>query len=41
MNGKISITSPIGTALIGAKIGMTVAISTPAGKKSYKVIEIK
>lgn len=41
MNGKISTTSPIGMALMGAKPGMTVAVSTPAGTKSYKVISIK
>lgn len=41
MNGKISTTSPIGMALMGAKPGMTVAVATPAGTKSYKVISIK
>jgi len=41
MNGKISATSPIGMALIGSKIGMTVSIASPAGTKAYKVIEIR
>lgn len=41
MNGKISETSPIGMALIGSKIGMTVSIASPAGTKEYKVIEIR
>lgn len=41
MNGKISATSPIGMSLIGSKIGMTVSITSPAGTKAYKVIEIR
>lgn len=41
MNGKISTTSPIGMALMGAKPGMTVAVATPAGTKSYKVTSIR
>lgn len=40
MNGKISATSPIGMSLIGSKIGMTVAVSSPAGIKSYRVVKI-
>ncbi len=41
MNGKISATSPIGMALIGSKIGMTVSIASPAGTKAYRVVEIR
>lgn len=41
MNGKISTTSPIGMALMGVKPGMTVAVTTPAGTKSYKVTSIR
>lgn len=41
MNGKISATSPIGTALLGEKVGMSVGVPTPAGVKTYKIISIK
>lgn len=35
--GKISAESPIGSALIGAKVGDEVKIKTPAGEVVYKV----
>ena len=41
MNGKLSSTSPIGAALLGAKVGMSVTIPLPSGAKTYKVIEIR
>jgi len=37
---KISIDSPIGMALNGAKIGDTVAVELPNGKVNYKIIKI-
>lgn len=40
-NGKISIDSPIGCALIGHKAGEKVAVSTPAGETEYSIIEVK
>lgn len=40
-NGKISSDSPIGSALLGHKVGESVSIETPAGEKSYKIIAIK
>ncbi|MFA7244023.1 MAG: transcription elongation factor GreA [Patescibacteria group bacterium] len=40
-NGKISSDSPIGRALIGSKVGESVKVQTPAGERSYKVVEIK
>lgn len=40
MNGKLSQTSPIGAALLGAKVGMSVNIQLPAGTKTYKILKI-
>ena len=40
MNGKISNESPIGKALLGAKVGQTVTAETPGGQIAFKVIEI-
>ena len=40
-NGKISYHSPVGQALIGKKVNDTVEISTPNGKITYKIKEIK
>lgn len=41
LNGKISNESPIGMALIGAKIGETVTVEAPDGEYQYKVLDIK
>ncbi len=38
--GRISITSPIGRALLGRKPGDEVAVDVPGGKRRYEVIEI-
>jgi len=38
---KLSHTSPIGKALIGKKVGEEVEIEVPAGKLTYKILEIK
>lgn len=38
--GKISISSPIGKALLGHKEGDVVTIDVPAGKVTYKVLKI-
>lgn len=38
---KLSHTSPIGKALIGRRVGDEVEISVPAGKFTYKILEIK
>lgn len=40
LNGKISDESPIGTALIGRKVGDTVEISTPNDVSKYKIMDI-
>lgn len=41
MKGKISDSSPIGSALIGKKVGDTADVDLSGGKVSYKIIEIK
>ena len=38
---KISNESPVGKALIGAAVGDTVSVSTPAGEFKYEVLEIR
>ncbi len=38
--GKISESSPIGKALLGAKVGSTVSVEIPAGTVTYKVVKI-
>ena len=39
--GFISNESPIGKALIGARVGETVAANTPGGTMKFKIVEIK
>jgi transcription elongation factor GreA len=39
-NGLLSVTSPLGRALIGKKLGDTVEVATPRGGRSYEVIRI-
>ena len=39
--GKISISSPIGRALIGKKKGDLVEVRVPAGHVKYKILDIK
>ena len=41
LKGKISNESPVGRALIGAKVGDTVEVETQAGVMSYKVLGIQ
>lgn len=41
LKGKISNRSPVGKALIGAKIGDVVEVETQAGVIKYKVLEIE
>ncbi len=41
LNGKISNESPVGKALMGAKVGDTVQVETQAGTIAYKVLEIQ
>lgn len=39
--GKISYTSPLGKALLGAKKGDKVTLETPAGEVTYTVMKVK
>ena len=41
LKGKISNESPVGKALIGAKVGDVVEVETQAGLIQYKVLEIQ
>ena len=41
LKGKISNESPVGKALIGAKVGDSVVVETQAGTFTYKVLEIQ
>ncbi|MCU6761916.1 Transcript cleavage factor greA [uncultured Roseburia sp.] len=41
LKGKISNESPVGKALLGAKIGDTIEVETQAGVLTYKVLEIQ
>lgn len=41
LKGKISNESPVGKGLIGAHVGDTITVQTPAGESAYKVLEIK
>jgi transcription elongation factor GreA len=40
-NGRISNESPIGSAVLGKRVGDVVQIQTPAGQLSLKIISIK
>lgn len=39
--GRISITSPIGRALIGKKKGSSVEVNTPGGAKAYEITKVE
>ena len=41
LTGKISNESPVGKAILGAKIGDVVTVETPAGDLQYKILEIQ
>jgi len=38
--GRISVTSPLGQAIIGKEIGNEITIMAPGGKRNYELIEI-
>ena len=40
-NGKISVHSPVGKALIHHRVGETVEITTPTKKVEYEILEIR
>ncbi|SHL43499.1 transcription elongation factor GreA [Desulfatibacillum alkenivorans DSM 16219] len=39
--GKISVTSPLGKALVGKKPGDEVKVQTPGGQRHFEVVEIQ
>ena len=39
--GFLSVTSPLGRALMGKTVGDAVEVTTPNGSKSYEVVEVK
>jgi transcription elongation factor GreA len=38
--GKISVHSPIGRALMGKEVGEEVDVQTPRGQRSYRIVEL-
>lgn len=38
--GRISVTSPLGKALIGREVGEEIRVRTPGGLQSYEIVEI-
>lgn len=38
---KISLSSPLGKALVGKKVGNRIEVQAPAGKTTYQILEIK
>ena len=38
--GRLSVTAPLGRALLGKTIGDSVDVTTPGGSKSYEIIEV-
>jgi transcription elongation factor GreA len=39
-SGRVSVTSPIGRALIGKRPGDSVEVNTPGGGKSYQIVKV-
>ena len=39
--GKMAITSPIGSAMLGKSVGETFTVTTPRGETVYEIVEIK
>jgi len=39
-NGKISVNSPLGLALIGREVGDEVKVNTPGGIQEFEILEI-
>ena len=41
LKGKISVESPLGSKLIGSKVGQVVTVDAPNGRYSYKILDFK
>ena len=39
--GRISVKSPLGLAIIGREVGEEVSVLAPAGKRTYEIVEIQ
>lgn len=39
--GRISVKSPLGLAIIGREVGEEVLVQAPAGKRTYEIVEIQ
>lgn len=39
-NGKISVTSPLGKALVGKEVGDEVSVKTPRGVQEFEILDI-
>lgn len=39
-NGRISVSSPLGRAIIGKRVGDEIVVQAPGGKRCYELIEI-
>ena len=40
-DNKVSITAPLGEALLGKQAGATIEVVAPAGKQTYKVVSVE
>jgi transcription elongation factor GreA len=40
-NGRISVTSPLGQALIGKEVGDEIRVTTPGGVQEFEILEIR
>ena len=40
-NGRMSVSSPTGRAMIGKKVGDVIEVSTPGGGKSYEILKVE
>ncbi|MGH7044372.1 MAG: transcription elongation factor GreA [Acetobacteraceae bacterium] len=40
-SGRLSVTSPLAKALIGKKVGESVAVPAPGGDRSYEILEVR
>jgi transcription elongation factor GreA len=39
--GRISVKSPLGLAIIGREVGEEVSVQAPGGKRTYELVEIQ
>jgi transcription elongation factor GreA len=39
--GRLSVVSPVGRALVGARSGDEVAVETPRGSATYRVLKVE